>query len=64
MAPFNIAWNRLGSVEAATRVRESIEYLPYTNDDSSIDDEEVRRNGIPRVRSRHQVRSRPQAAAP
>jgi hypothetical protein len=38
MAPFNIAWNRLGSVEAATRVRESIEYLLYPNDDSSIDD--------------------------
>jgi hypothetical protein len=38
MAPFNIEWNKLGSAEAAARVRESIEYLLYPKDDSSMDD--------------------------
>ena len=38
MAPFNIAWRKLGDVEAASRVREAIEYLLYPSDDSSIED--------------------------
>jgi hypothetical protein len=44
MALFNIEWNRSTSngtgsgAEAARKVRESIEYLLYPNDDSSIDD--------------------------
>jgi len=38
MSRFNIEWNRLGSAEAARTVRESIEYLLYPNDDSSIED--------------------------
>lgn len=36
MSHFNIEWNRIGPDEAARRVRESIAYLLYPSDDSSL----------------------------
>jgi hypothetical protein len=38
MSRFNTEWNRIGADEAARRVRESIDYLLYPTDDSSLED--------------------------
>jgi hypothetical protein len=38
MSAFNTEWNRLGPADAASRVRDAIEYLLYGPEDTYIED--------------------------